>query len=193
MTIETIVSICHAANAKATLLPLLPSCCRRTSKCATATTKNALLPSCRLHRQAGHCCRAAAAATSAATLPLPRYHCLQKKGILLTYFFFTRMVTAAHSNDGRNQLTCIEKGKQKNNNKIRQHDKTNPSFNSPSPFPLSNPFLLKQLPSRLSLPSIPTTAGNACGQPSPPPSSPQWRQRQRRFFTKPQTSSGGCV
>jgi hypothetical protein len=39
----------------------------------------------------------------------------------------------------RNQSTCIEKGKPKNNNKIRQHEKTNPSFNSPSPFPLSNP------------------------------------------------------
>ncbi len=40
----------------------------------------------------------------------------------------------------RNQSTCIEKGKPINNNKIRQHEKTNPSFNSPSPFPLSNPF-----------------------------------------------------
>jgi hypothetical protein len=40
----------------------------------------------------------------------------------------------------RNQSTCIEKGKPKNNNKIRQHEKTNSSFNSPSPFPLSNPF-----------------------------------------------------
>ncbi len=40
----------------------------------------------------------------------------------------------------RNQLTCIEKGKPKNNNKIRQHEKTNPSFNSPSPFPLFGPF-----------------------------------------------------
>jgi hypothetical protein len=40
----------------------------------------------------------------------------------------------------RNQSTCIEKGKPKNNNKIRQHEKTNPSFHSPSPFPLSNPF-----------------------------------------------------
>ncbi len=40
----------------------------------------------------------------------------------------------------RNQLTYIEKEKPKNNNKIRQHEKTNPSLNSPSPFPLSNPF-----------------------------------------------------
>jgi hypothetical protein len=50
------------------------------------------------------------------------------------------MVTAARSDNGRNQLTCIEKGKPKNNNKIRQHEKTNPSLNSPSPFSLSNPF-----------------------------------------------------
>jgi hypothetical protein len=40
----------------------------------------------------------------------------------------------------RNPSTCIEKGKPKNNYKIRQHEKTNPSFNSPTPFPLSNPF-----------------------------------------------------
>ncbi len=39
----------------------------------------------------------------------------------------------------RNQSTCIEKGKPKNNYKISQHEK-NPSFNSPSPSPLSNPF-----------------------------------------------------
>jgi hypothetical protein len=40
----------------------------------------------------------------------------------------------------RNQSTCIEKGKPKNNNKIRQDEKTIPSFDSPSPFPLSSPF-----------------------------------------------------
>jgi hypothetical protein len=40
----------------------------------------------------------------------------------------------------RNQSTYIEKEKPKNHNKIRQHEKTNPSLNSPSPFPLSNPF-----------------------------------------------------
>jgi hypothetical protein len=50
------------------------------------------------------------------------------------------MVMAARSNNGRNQSTCIEKGKPKNNNKIRQHEKTNPSFDSPSHFPLSNLF-----------------------------------------------------
>jgi hypothetical protein len=38
------------------------------------------------------------------------------------------MVTAGHSNNGRNQLTCIEKDKQKNNNKIRQHGKNKPIF-----------------------------------------------------------------
>ncbi len=43
----------------------------------------------------------------------------------------------------RNQLTCIEKGKPKNNNKIRQHEKTNPSFNSPSPSSLSSLFCSK--------------------------------------------------
>jgi hypothetical protein len=40
----------------------------------------------------------------------------------------------------RNQSTCIEKGKPKNNSKIRQHEKTMPPFNSSSPFPLSNPI-----------------------------------------------------
>jgi hypothetical protein len=40
----------------------------------------------------------------------------------------------------RNQSTSIEKGKPKNNNIIRQHEKTNPSSNSPSPFSLSSPF-----------------------------------------------------
>jgi hypothetical protein len=50
------------------------------------------------------------------------------------------MVMAACSNNGRNQSTCIEKGKPKNNNKIRQHEKTNPPFISPSPFSLSYPF-----------------------------------------------------
>ncbi len=38
------------------------------------------------------------------------------------------MVTAARSNNGRNQLTCIEKDKPKNNNKIRQHEKNKPIF-----------------------------------------------------------------
>ncbi len=37
------------------------------------------------------------------------------------------MVIAACSDNGRNQLTCIEKDEPKNNNKIRQHEKNNPS------------------------------------------------------------------
>ncbi len=40
----------------------------------------------------------------------------------------------------RNQWTCIDKVSQKTITKIRQHEKTNLSFNSPSPSPLSNPF-----------------------------------------------------
>jgi hypothetical protein len=69
----------------------------------------------------------------------------------------------------RNQSTYIEKGKPKNNSKIRQHEKTNPSLNSPSPFPLSNPFfLIKQLPVQLSTPSNPAISSDACGLPSLP-------------------------
>jgi hypothetical protein len=55
------------------------------------------------------------------------------------------MLTAARSNNGRNQLTCIEKNKPKNNNKIRQHEKTNPSFNSFSPYSLFNPFFAQTI------------------------------------------------
>ncbi len=36
-------------------------------------------------------------------------------------------------------------------------------------FPCPTPFLLKQLLLRLSMPSIPMTSSNACGQPSLPP------------------------
>jgi hypothetical protein len=69
----------------------------------------------------------------------------------------------------RNQSTYIEKGKPKNNNKIRQHEKRNTSLNSPSPFPLSNPFfLLKQLPLQLSSPSNLAISSDACGLPSLP-------------------------
>ncbi len=46
----------------------------------------------------------------------------------MTNIFFTTMVTAAHSNNSRNQLTCIENDKQKNNNKTRQHEKNKPIF-----------------------------------------------------------------
>jgi hypothetical protein len=38
------------------------------------------------------------------------------------------MATAAHSDNGRNQLTYIEKDKPKNNNKIREHEKNKPIF-----------------------------------------------------------------
>ncbi len=107
-----------------------PPQCRCTSKRTAATTKIALLPSYRLCRKACGRYHAAAAATSAATLPPPSYHCLQniKKFILLTNLFFTMMVTAACRDNGRNQLTCIEKGKPKKNNKIRQHEKNKPIF-----------------------------------------------------------------
>jgi hypothetical protein len=101
MTINIIVSIRHAAAINTTLLPPPPprSCC--TSKRAAATAEIALPTSCRLHCQAGRCCRAAAAATSAKVLPLPRYHCLQKQNlILLTNLFFTTMVTTARSING---------------------------------------------------------------------------------------------
>ncbi len=48
--------------------------------------------------------------------------------------------------------------------------KTNP-FSIPSLlFPYSTPFLLKQSPFQLPLPSIAMPASNACSQPSPPPS-----------------------
>ncbi len=95
----------------------------------------------------------------------------------------------------RNQSTYIEKEKPKNNNKIRQHEKTNPSLNSPSPFPLSNPFFCSNSchynchchPTR----QLPVTHA-ACPLP-PPPDSPQQRQRQRQFFMISLTSSGGCM
>ncbi len=72
------------------------------------------------------------------------------------------MVTAAHSNNGRNQLTCIEKDKPKKNH-----------LSIPSLlFPCPTPILLKQLPLRLSSPSIAMTASDACSQPSHPPFPP---------------------
>jgi hypothetical protein len=77
VTIQIIISICHADAANALLLPLPPPRCHPISKRAAATTKIVLLPSCRLCHQAGCCRHAAAAATSATTLPTPRYHCLK--------------------------------------------------------------------------------------------------------------------
>jgi hypothetical protein len=129
MTIKIIISIHHAAAANAPLL-LPPPRCHQISKHAAATAKFALLPSCRLCPQAGHRHHAAAATTSAATLPMPSYHCLQniKNVILLTNLFFTTMVTAARCNNSRNQFICIEKDKPKNNNKKRQHEKNKPIF-----------------------------------------------------------------
>ncbi len=54
--------------------------------------------------------------------------------------FFTTLVTAAHSDNSRNQLICIGKGKPKNNNKIRQHEKNKPIFQFPLSFFLVQPF-----------------------------------------------------
>jgi hypothetical protein len=79
------------------------------------------------------------------------------------------MVTAARSDNDRNQLTCIEKGKPKNNNEIRQHEKQTHLSIPPVLFSCPTPLLLKQSPLRLSSPSILTTTSNTCGQPSPPP------------------------
>jgi hypothetical protein len=99
-----------------------------------------------------------AAATVLPPLPPLLPHCqrhattaykIYKNVILLTNLFFTMMVTAARSDNGRNQLTCIEKNKPKNNNKIRQHEKNKLIFNSFSPFSLFNPFFA-------------TTTSNAC-------------------------------
>jgi hypothetical protein len=77
VTIKIIISKRHAATANTPLLPPLPPHCHRISKRAAATAKIALPPSCHLHRQAGRCHHAAAAATSANAWQLPRYHCLQ--------------------------------------------------------------------------------------------------------------------
>jgi hypothetical protein len=100
------------------------------------------------------------------------YHCLQnlKNVILLTNLFFTTMVTAAHSNNGRNQLTCIEKDKPKNNNKIRQHEKKQTHLSIPSLLFLVQPvFCSNNHHCDCHRPSIATTAIDACSQPSPPP------------------------
>jgi hypothetical protein len=74
---------------------------------------------------------------------MPCYHCLQnnnKNVIQLTNLFFTTMVTAACSDNGRNLFTCIEKGKPKNNNKIKQHEKNKPIFQFPLFFFLVQPL-----------------------------------------------------
>jgi hypothetical protein len=55
------------------------------------------------------------------------------------------MVTVAHSDNGRNQLTCIEKDKPKNNNKIRQHEKNKPIFQFLLSFSLFKPFFAQKI------------------------------------------------
>ncbi len=59
----------------------------------------------------------------------------------------------------RNQHTCIKKDEPKNNNKIRKHKKKM-IFQFPLSFSFVQPLLCV---------SIPTTANNTRGQPSPPP------------------------
>jgi hypothetical protein len=75
--IKIIISIRHAATANTPLLLPPPPCCCRISERAAAMAEIALWPSCRLHRQAGHCHRAATVATSVNVQQPPRYHCLQ--------------------------------------------------------------------------------------------------------------------
>ena len=174
MTIKIIVSIHHTAAANAMLLPPLPPRCRRTSKCTAATAKVGQL--------VGRC-RAAAAATSATRLPSPCYHCLKnKEGKLLINLFFTTMVMAARSNNSRNQSACIEKGKPKNNNKIRQHEKNKPIFQFPLFFFLVQPLFCSNSHhcNCHCSPSQRPPAMHAAS-PLPPPSSPQRRQQQRQF------------
>jgi hypothetical protein len=72
------------------------------------------------------------------------------------------MVTAAHRDNGRNQMKCIEKDKPKNKNKIRQHEKKS-IFQYPLSFFLI--ILLPILPPPLS-PSPAMVVENA---PSPYP------------------------
>jgi hypothetical protein len=86
------------------------------------------------------------------------------------------------------------KKKSQKNSKIRQHEKTNPSLNSPSPFPLSNPFFAQTVAITIVNAIQPSDRQWACSLPSPPhPKQPQQRQWQRQFFMILQTSSGGCV
>jgi hypothetical protein len=74
----------------------------------------------------------------------------------------------------RNQSTYIETEKPKINNKIIQHEKTNPSLNSPSTFPLSNPFFAQTVAIMIVI-TIPPgdLQSDTCGLPSPPPQTPR--------------------
>ncbi len=171
------------------LPPPTPRCCHHCHHAVAALPNALLLPLKLRFRQA------AASATKLATTtvlppppPLP-LHChrptntvykKKKYIILLTNLFFTTMVTAARSDNNRNQSTCIEKGKPKNNNKIR--------------FSLSNTFFCSNscLCNCHHCPSWQLPATHAAS-PLPPPSSPQWRQWQLQFFTILQTSSDGCM
>jgi hypothetical protein len=142
MTIKIVISTCHTAAANTLLLLLPPPRCCHISKRAAATAKIALPPSYYLRRQAGCHHHAAAAASFPTTLPMMCYHCLQniKKCNTIDYPFFTTMVTAAHSDNNRNQLTCIEKDKPKKNNKIIQHEKNKPNFQFLLSFSLVQPL-----------------------------------------------------
>ncbi len=73
------------------------------------------------------------------------------------------MVTAAHRDNGRNQMKCIEKGKPKNKNKIRQHEKKT-IFQYPLSF-----FLIILLPILPPPPfSLSCNGGGECPFPLPP-------------------------
>ncbi len=112
----------------------------------------------------------------------------------MTNLIFTTMVTATRSNNGRNQSTCIEKGKPKNNNKIRQHEKNKSIFQFLLSFFLVQPlFCLNSHHCDCHCRPLQRPPATHAASPLPHPSSSQQRQRQWRFFTIPQTSSGGCM
>jgi hypothetical protein len=167
----------------------MPHCCHCRHQ-AAAALPNALLLLLKLcFRQAT---ASAAKLATATVLPLPpplppRCHCHTTTAykikiyiILLTNLFFTTMVMAAHSDNDRNQSSCIEKGKPKNNTKIRQHEKINPSFDSPCPFSLSNTFFAQTVAIAIVIAFHPDDRQRHMRPAlSPPPSSPQRRQQQR--------------
>ncbi len=118
------------------LPPPMHRCCHRHHHAATAFPNALLLPLKLCFCQAAASAAKLAAAVMLPLLPpmLPRCQCcattaykIYENVILLTNLFFTTMVTAACSDNGGNQLTCIEKDKPKNN-KISQHEKNKPIF-----------------------------------------------------------------